>query len=67
MRTIYSFPSVFEGSNANLNHVSNDLINGLKIYIDDNSYILGNLALSEGQSPRKSINTSPNETEYKLF
>jgi len=62
-----SFPSILEGHNADLSHVSKDLINGLRIYNNGRSYILGNLALSEGLQPHKAINSSPNDLEYKLI
>ncbi len=63
----YSFPSVFEGHATELSQVSKDLLNGLKIHLNGDSYILGNLALSEGYSPHKAINSSPNEIDYHLF
>jgi len=63
----YSFPSMFEATGENLNYVSKDLINGIQIYDEDQSYILGNLALSEGLSPNKAINSAPNELDYRLF
>ncbi|MBN2757481.1 MAG: ParM/StbA family protein [Bacteroidales bacterium] len=64
----YSFPSVFEATGMQLNSVSNDLLNGIEIYDTDNqAYIVGNLALTEGSSPHKAINSSPRELDYNLF
>ncbi|RLD65558.1 MAG: hypothetical protein DRI95_08475 [Bacteroidetes bacterium] len=63
----YSFPSMFEATSEELNFVSKDLINGIQLYDEDQPYILGNLAVSEGLSPNKSINSSPDELDYSLF
>ena len=63
----YSFPSMFEATSENLQFVSKDLLNGIQIYDEDQSFILGNLALSEGLSPNKAINSSPDELDYRLF
>jgi len=63
----YSFPSMFEATSEELNFVSKDLINGIKIFDEDQAYILGNLALTEGLAPNKAINSSPEELDYSLF
>jgi len=63
----YSFPSVYERHNSELDTVSNNLINGLKLYLNGEAYIIGNLALSEGLSPHKIINSSPEDLDYNLF
>ncbi len=64
----YSFPSVYEATGTNLSFVSKDLINGLQLYDEqEQSYIIGNLALNEGVSPNKLINSSPYELDYQLL
>lgn len=63
----YSFPSMFEATSEELNFVSKDFLNGIQLYDEDQAYILGNLALSEGLSPNKAINSSPDELDYSLF
>jgi len=64
----YSFPSVYEATGTNLSFVSKDLINGLQLYdAQEQSYIIGNLALNEGVSPNKLINSSPYELDYQLL
>jgi len=64
----YSFPSVYEATGIDLNFVSKDLINGLQLYDEqDQSYIIGNLALNEGIAPNKLVNSSPYEIDYKLL
>ena len=63
----YSFPSLFEATAADLNFVSKDLLGGLQLYENGQAYILGDLALSEGLSPNKAINSSPEELDYILF
>ncbi len=67
MTSVYSLPSVFEGHNSDLELVSKDLLNGIKIFNNGDGYILGNLALSEGFAPHKAINSSPQELDYLLF
>lgn len=62
-----SFPSVYERHNSELDSVSPNLLNGLKIYLNGESYIVGNLALTEGVSPQRTINSSPDELDYNLF
>lgn len=64
----YSFPSVYEAIGTNLSFVSKDLINGLQLYDSkDQSYIIGSLALTEGVSPNKLVNSSPYEIDYQLL
>jgi hypothetical protein len=64
----YSFPSVYEANGTNLSFVSKDLVNGLQLYDNkDQSYLIGNLALREGVSPNKLVNSSPYEIDYQLL
>lgn len=67
MRSSLSIPSVFEHNNANLSMVSQDLINGLRLYIDGVPYVVGNLALSEGLSPHRTVNAAPSEIDYQIL
>ncbi|UCS93993.1 hypothetical protein KZP23_02885 [Echinicola marina] len=60
-------PSVIESNNVDLRFVAKDLTNGLKLYHENQAYIIGELALSEGISPHKNINSSPQETDYNLL
>lgn len=60
-------PSVYESNNFDLKHVAKNLVNGLKIVHEDQSYIVGELALSEGISPHRNINASPDEIDYNLL
>ena len=63
----YNFPSVYEATNQELANVAENILDGLKINLDDTDYIVGNLALVEGYSPHKSINAAPTDAEYKLL
>lgn len=63
----YIFPSVFEGNNTDLRNVAPDLIHGLKIYHNGDGYVIGNLALTEGVSPHRNINSAPDEIDYNLL
>lgn len=67
MRSSISIPSVFEHNNSNLSMVSQDLINGLRLYIDDIPYVVGNLALTEGLAPHRTVNAAPTEIDYQIL
>lgn len=62
-----TFPSVIEGHNSSLFNVANNQLNGLKLRLDNNDYMLGNLALTEGENPHKAINSSPEDKDYRLL
>jgi plasmid segregation protein ParM len=62
-----SFPSVVELNNFELKKVADSLINGLKLINTDASYIIGELAMAEGSSPHKSVNSAPSDTDYQLL
>ena len=63
----FVFPSVIESHNSELSNVAPDLEHGLKLYEQDNGYIIGQLALSEGVAPHKAINSSPDDLDYRLL
>ena len=67
MMKSYCFPSTYEFTNQELSNVANNLLDGIKIKINENDYIVGNLALREGYSPHKNINSAPTEEEYQLL
>lgn len=60
-------PSVYESNNFDLKHVAQNLVAGLKLILGGQSYIIGDLALSEGISPHRNINASPDEVDYNLL
>lgn len=62
-----SFSSLIENNNTNLANTSADLLNGLKVFHNNQWYICGNLAITEGQAPHKLINSSPNDMDYQLL
>jgi len=62
-----SFPSVFETNTAELINVADDLLEGLKIKVDDEHYVVGELALREGEAPHKGINNAPADLDYRLL
>ncbi len=61
------FPSVIERHNSELRNVASDLLHGLKIYDNGSGYIIGHLAMTEGNSPHKSINSTPQDLDYQLL
>ncbi|WP_209329585.1 ParM/StbA family protein [Lunatimonas salinarum] len=67
MIEVIKYPSVLESSNLELRNVARDLVSGLKIYHDNVGYLVGELALSEGTSPHRNINSSPEEVDYRIF
>nr|MBI1232243.1 hypothetical protein [Cytophagales bacterium] len=67
MIEVVKYPSVLESSNLELRNVARDLVSGLKIYHDNVGYLVGELALSEGTSPHRNINSSPEEVDYRIF
>lgn len=67
MIDISVFPSVFESTRAQLNGVSNNLLEGIKIEHNDESYIIGELALKEGLSPHRLINCAPGELDFEVL
>jgi len=67
MYSIQSFSSLVETNNTVLSNTSKDLLHGLKIAHDDKWHICGDLALNEGLSPHKIINSSPDDTDYQLL
>src|SRR5690606_18167566 len=67
MIEVIKYPSVFESSNLELRNVARDLVSGLKLYHNNIGRLVGDLALSEGTSPHRNINSSPDEDDYRLF
>lgn len=61
------FPSVIESNSVELNNVSKDILTGLRIYEDNTSYIIGELALTEGSTPLRAINGSPAYIDYRIL
>lgn len=64
---VVSIPSVFETAPSNLDYFVDKIHKGLKIKIGNEFYIVGDLALNEGVQPRKEINSSPNDLDYKVL
>ncbi len=67
MYEIQTFSSLVENNNTVLSNTSKDLLHGLKIQHNDKWYICGDLALNEGLSPHKLINSSPADLDYQLL
>jgi plasmid segregation protein ParM len=67
MFKIQSFSSLTEINNTNLSNTSKDLLNGLKLFHENQWHICGNLAKSEGQLPHKFINSAPSDMDYQLL
>ncbi len=62
-----TFPSVLESYNSDLKNVTSRKDEGMKIRHDDRDYLVGKLALAEGNSPHKAINSTPDEVDYRVL
>ncbi|GJQ63589.1 MAG: hypothetical protein SCALA702_26420 [Melioribacteraceae bacterium] len=61
------FPSVLEKHNDELKNLSSNLIQSLKVYHEDTGYVVGELAMVEGKSPHKIVNSSPDDKDYQVL
>ena len=62
-----TIPSVIERFNQPLVNVSGTAEKNIQLYESGSGYLIGDLALSQGQVPYRNINSSPNELDYQLF
>ncbi len=68
MLKTYTIPSVIEASSFELSKVASSLVQGLRLYDDRNqAFLIGDLALSEGSAPHKTLNSSPDENDYRML
>ncbi|PLW92142.1 MAG: hypothetical protein C0592_12300 [Marinilabiliales bacterium] len=67
MLKTYTIPSVIEANSFELKQVAPDLLNGLRVYHNEMPYLVGDLAILEGSSPQKTLNSSPEETDYRVL
>jgi hypothetical protein len=68
MEKSFIFPSVFEENYREFDKVASTFIEGMKIInFKGNDYIIGELALKEGNSPHKFLNSSAGDTDYQLL
>jgi plasmid segregation protein ParM len=68
MQKSFIFPSVFEENYREFEKAADNFMEGIKI-IDfrGKDYIVGELALKEGNSPHKFLNSSANDLDYQLL
>ena len=68
MERSFVIPSVFEENSTEFHKVAENFVDGIKIMdFNDKDYLVGNLALREGDSPHKLINSSVTEIDYQLM
>ncbi len=68
MEKSFIFPSVLEENYRNFGKVAEDFLDGIKICdMKGKDYIVGNLALKEGLSPHKFLNSSAHDIDYQLI
>ena len=68
MKRSYVFPSVFEESFVDYAKVAENFIDGMKIVnFNQHDYLIGNMALNQGNSPHKLLFSSASELDYQLL
>ncbi|MEI6049038.1 MAG: ParM/StbA family protein [Bacteroidota bacterium] len=68
MERSFVIPSVFEENSTEFHKVAENFVDGIRIMdFNGKDYLVGNLALREGNAPHKLINTSVNEIDYQLL
>lgn len=61
------FPSLVESHAGELRQVAPNLLNGMKILHEGQAYLVGQLAVVEGQSAQKAVNESPADAGYQVL
>lgn len=68
MKKSYTFPSVYEENYQEFKKIADNALEAIKLSnVNNKDFIVGNLALSEGKSPHKLINSSPEDLDYQLL
>ena len=68
MKRSYVFPSVYEETTVDYAKVAANFIEGMKIVnFNQRDYLIGNMALSEGNAPHKFLNSSAQDLDYQLL
>jgi len=62
----FTFPSTIEAHEFPLQSVVQSLVDGLKVRVGKTDYLVGNLALNEGVSAHKVINSDPEDLDYQV-
>jgi plasmid segregation protein ParM len=68
MERSFVIPSAFEENSTEFHKVADNFVEGIKIMdFNGKDYLVGSLALREGNSPHKLINSSAAEIDYQLL
>lgn len=68
MERSFVIPSVFEENSTEYHKVAENFVDGIKLTdLKGRDYLVGNLALREGNAPHKLINSSSNELDYQIM
>jgi len=68
MQKTFVFPSVIEENYRDYGKIANDFLEAIKIKnFNGKDYIIGDLALKEGSSPHKFLNSSADDLDYQLL
>lgn len=68
MERSFVIPSVFEENSTEFQKVAENFVDGIKLMdFNGKDYLVGNLALREGNAPHKLINTSVSEIDFQLM
>ncbi len=68
MEKTFIFPSVFEENYREYEKVANDFLEAIKVKdFKGKDYIIGEMALKEGNAPHKFLNSSADDLDYQLL
>jgi hypothetical protein len=62
-----SFPSVFEAAYGNTENTAASLLTGLKIKVDNQWYLVGDLARKNGVNAQRVVNASPDQLDFEIL
>jgi len=62
-----SFPSVFEAAYGNTENTATSLLTGLQIKVDNQWYLVGDLARKNGVNAQRVVNASPDQLDFEIL
>ncbi len=63
----FSFPSVFEAAYGNTENTAASLLTGMKIKVDGQWYLVGDLAKKNGIDAQRVINAAPDQLDFEIL
>lgn len=62
-----SFPSVFEAAYGNTENTAASLLTGMKIKVDSQWYLVGDLARKNGINAQRVVNAAPDQIDFEIL